>query len=68
MGRSWRSGRGLLTLALLILSLALMVTHVALDAGDSQEAPRGIIDGAIFAAVAATLVGTWQRRSPGPGE
>lgn len=55
-------------LALLVTAFALIVAHLVLDAGETKEAPDWILPAAGFTAVACTIVGVWEGRSPGSGE
>ena len=68
MTRAKRSTRWWVTLVLLATAFALIAAHVVLDAGESKEAPDWILPAATFTAVACTMVGIWERRSPESGD
>ena len=65
MGRGSRSAQWWVTLVLLVTTLALIFAHFVLDAGESKEAPEWVLPLGTFTAVACTMVGIWDRRSPG---
>ena len=68
MARDRRGTRWWITLVLLVTTFALIVAHFVLDAGESKEAPDWILPVGIFTSVACTMVGVWERRSPGSSD